>query len=513
MNETIPPPAAPASSRKAWWVMALFCLALLVPYLVPGQERWRLVKPAAGKSALEAIVSLRPAVALIRWSAEFEQLVFPPVPVVQREYQLPPPPELVETQVHGHAAYRLVSRRLLERIAARLPAGGLEDPTGALDPFFRALARTKSGAAGAITRIVHFGDSPVTGDLISGGARFRFQEEFGDAGHGWIYPQAPWEWYRHFGVEMSGSGWRAQSPVLENGNGGRCGLGGVCFRGASGARSRIATEEKGFGSAVGRFDIYFEQRPQGGKLALSVDGEPREDLDTRGPGPQVKVHSVDVSDGRHVLNLAGRGDGEIVLFGVVLERGGAGVVYDSHGANGGTVHFLNRLDPENWTQSLAQRRPDLVILNYGTNESSYGNFSKVQHSRELKEVIGRIRAALPGVAILIMAPMDRGMRDAAGQMITMPAIPLIVEIQREVAQETGCAFFNTFEAMGGPGTMARWYEGEPRLVSGDLTHPNGTGADLVSKLLVDALKQGFSQWSGRAEQQPAPAHPASEGGE
>jgi len=41
------------------------------------------------------------------------------------------------------------------------PAALLEDSAGELDHFYQALRRTESKEAGAITRIVHYGDSPL----------------------------------------------------------------------------------------------------------------------------------------------------------------------------------------------------------------------------------------------------------------------------------------------------------------------------------------------------------------
>ena len=42
--------------------------------------------------------------------------------------------------------------------------------------------------------------------------------------------------------------------------------------------------------------------------------------------------------------------------------------------------------------------------------------------------------------------------------------------------------------------MARWYEEEPRLVTGDFTHPTYTGAQQLGTLLVDALLKGFGEY-------------------
>ncbi|MBZ5605548.1 MAG: hypothetical protein LAO79_24890 [Acidobacteriia bacterium] len=66
-----------------------------------------------------------------------------------------------------------------------------------------------------------------------------------------------------------------------------------------------------------------------------------------------------------------------------------------------------------------------------------------------------------------------------------------------MANETGVAFFNTFQAMGGAGTMARWYNDEPRLVGADFIHPMPAGAKIVGELLYNALRDGYNQYKLR----------------
>jgi hypothetical protein len=95
--------------------------------------------------------------------------------------------------------------------------------------------------------------------------------------------------------------------------------------------------------------------------------------------------------------------------------------------------------------------------------------------------------------------MDRGERAAGGKIITKPTIPLIVEMQRRVALDTGCAFFNTFDAMGGSGTMAKWFEGKGKnhLVGTDLIHPTAQGSELVGRLIYDAIIDGYAKYRAR----------------
>src|SRR5713226_9215632 len=111
----------------------------------------------------------------------------------------------------------------------------LNDPAHALDHFFEALQRTEFRQPGAITRIVHYGDSPTTADLITGDARKLLQVRFGDAGHGFILLAKPWAWYEHVGVSLSGSGWNIDPASQSQIKDGLYGLGGVSFQGDVGA--------------------------------------------------------------------------------------------------------------------------------------------------------------------------------------------------------------------------------------------------------------------------------------
>jgi lysophospholipase L1-like esterase len=192
--------------------------------------------------------------------------------------------------------------------------------------------------------------------------------------------------------------------------------------------------------------------------------------------------------------------GRVRLFGITAETAGPGVVYDSLGLNGGSITVLARkFNQAHWTQELRHRHPDLVIVNYGTNEAGFSTFVDTAYEIELREAIRRIHTALPSSSVLIMSPMDRGQRAGSGGIETMPAIPRLVSLQRKVALETGCAFFDTFSAMGGDGTMARWYSAEPRLVSADLIHPFVEGGNIIASSFTVEIEKGLNRFkSGHA---------------
>jgi lysophospholipase L1-like esterase len=360
----------------------------------------------------------------------------------------------------------------------------LIEPRGSLDAFYHALSRTE--AMQAVTRVLHYGDSPVTADSITADVRSLLQERYGDAGHGFLLIAKPWAWYGHRGADVHGSGWRIEPASQSRAKDGIHGLGGVSFRGEAGASSRIHLE-----TAHTSIEVYFLRQPGGGSLVIKAGEQLVGEVQTDGPDKRPDWASFPLpAETRDVM--VGVQAGSVRIFGTSFEKNVPGVIYNSLGLNGGQVQVVVRYFEQNqWAAQLQHQRPDLVVINYGTNESMFPGYIETYYRGELREVIRRVRKAVPNASVLVMSPMDRGQ---PGGGTTVPILPRIVEIQREVAAETGCAFFNTFEAMGGAGTMARWYSMQPRLVSADFMHPLPGGARKVGVLLDRALTSGHERF-------------------
>lgn len=378
-----------------------------------------------------------------------------------------------------------------------LRPGEIEDVSGqALQHFFASLSKTEQG--NHITRISHYGDSPITGDLITSTVRRKLQLRFGDAGHGFLLAAKPWAWYGHIGVNHSvSSGWQSEPMFI--GKGDHCyGFGGATFTTrAAGVTASFSTVKEGeVGKSVSASEIYFLAQPGGGEFDVEVDGQRQTRVTTASNETRSGFHRVHVTEGPHLLTIRTVGNGEVRLFGVVLESGARGVQYDSLGVNGAFISLLHRYQDEaTWAEQLQRRNPDLVILAYGANESEYENWPMDQYEKDTREVVRRIRASLPNASILFVGPMDRGKRGAGAAIITRPTIPKLIEAQRRLAAELGCAFFDTFTAMGGEGTVARWYEAKPKLMTSDLTHPTWQGSEIVGTLLHDALLRAYQKQS------------------
>ncbi len=385
------------------------------------------------------------------------------------------------------APARLPNDPLLQPIPTKI--GGPRDVANlenvdSLDSFYAALSATERDHT--VTRILHYGDSPVTGDLITGDARIAIQKRFGNAGHGFILIGKPWAWYGHYGMEVSGSGWDMHPATRPDLKDGRYGLGGVAFLSKGAASSRIDLRK----SPATRVELWYEQQPGGGRVSVASGDAQLGELDTSSPGATA---SFPLPVGAASVEL--RTTGNATLYGITLERAGGGVVYDSIGLNGAFTTVLARiLNEANLSAQLRGRKPNLVVINYGSNESGFAAFLDKEYPKELRQAIARINRAVPEASILIMSPMDRGERVSSTEIRTLPTIPKIVAIQQQIARDTGCAFYNTFAAMGGEGSAGRWYHSEPRLIAGDLLHPSPQGAKIVGNALVESLVRGYRRW-------------------
>jgi lysophospholipase L1-like esterase len=378
----------------------------------------------------------------------------------------------------------------------------IDDPGRVLDGFYASLTKTDAKKVRAITRITHYGDSPITNDGITGTARRLLQERFGDAGHGFILIDRPWAWYGHQAITFSsGGGWTADSFMNPRVRDGAFGLGGVTFRAeGAGKYARYAPAGTGeTGKSFSRLEVYYLAQPGGGQFSANAKGAKTETVSTDGDSAKSGFYEIKAPQaGANTFEVKTL-SGNVRLFGAVLENDGPGVVYDSLGVNGAYAGLLKSvMNEQHWAEQLQHRNPDLVILNYGTNESEYASDDQMErYEKDLREVVRRVHSALPVVPVLIITPMDRGKRAGGGKVVTLDSIPKIVEMQQRVARDSGCAFFNMFAAMGGAGTMARWHAGKRHLVGADLTHPNAEGAETVGVLIYEALIDGYVKYRAR----------------
>ncbi len=374
-------------------------------------------------------------------------------------------------------------------------ARALELPApGALDGFYAQLAQTDAGFDGAVTRVAHWGDSAIAGDHVTSALRSRMQRRFGDAGHGWHLISTPTLSYRHRGIRFKKGDWENCYIINACRADGHYGYGGTLFTSKGGSKVTFGTARKGAtGRRVSRFELWYAAEPRGGPIKVRIDdGEPQT-LDGRADEVTDRYAVFEVPDGEHEIDIrvsAGRGR----LYGVVLERNGPGVVWDGLSNLGAFTGRMLKADPAHMRAQIDRRDPHLLVFQFGGNDlimkaSKYGLLEQ-----QTRDLIRLYRGSENPRACLVVSPVDHGERKG-GRIVSVDAMEPVTEIQRRVALEEGCAFFDTQAAMGGPGAIALWRE--RNLMSADLAHLSEEGQQVIGHMIYLALMQGYRSFRQR----------------
>jgi len=371
------------------------------------------------------------------------------------------------------AALRAVSERTSQPLAVL-------DGAGALVPFFEQLSHPPENMS---LHILQYGDSHTASDDWANQLRQEFQAKFGSGGPGYTLPGHPFLGYRRFDSHGANSrGWSTGGAITSQDDG-IDGLGGISLTARSPGQTVTLSVE------CEQLELHYLRQPGGGQIEFSVDGSPVTTIDTDGDmGPAIYQYAT--SPGPHEYTLRTLSSAPVRLFGWVAQNH-SGVTYETLGINGAQANRMLDWSDSILAPELMSRDPALVVLAYGTNEALSAKWTAEEYRAALTEIIHRLRAALPLASILLVGPPDceRRMRS---HLVAFPHLDGVIEIQRAVALENGCAFWDWRAAMGGPGSVRQWVQAG--LGQGDYTHLTGAGYRMTGSALFDELMAQYSRF-------------------
>lgn len=358
-------------------------------------------------------------------------------------------------------------------IESYLPAGNV------FPKFLAALGETDQ----RLVRVAFIGDSFIEGDILCQDLRDILQARFGGSGVGYMAMHTDFPGFRG-SVRQSDSGWKMRDVRSMRSSDSLRVLSGEYAVAEGNARTKyqgVTTSPRmkewsrtsllffsptkgtiSFETAEGATTFDVEESPD--LQALVVDGTTdavtiKSDI----PGLKVLGAYLDTPSGIQVDCMS--------------VRGYAGL------AHGRTSYRLSR-DAARWIDY------DLIIIEYGMNALNARQSNYRQYGKSLAEVTRHIASCYPGADILIMGVSDRGTKNGSS-VVTLPTCQAMVNAQRDAAREAGVHFWDTREAMGGPGSCADWRK--RKLMNADYTHLNHAGgremASLLSKAIINATQQ------------------------
>lgn len=331
--------------------------------------------------------------------------------------------------------------------------------------------------------IVHFGDSHVQSDILTREYRNLLQSEMGNGGRGMLFPYSTAATYSsidykstHEGEWIYGKSF-IQPPILPLGNTGM----------ASYTTDSAASFTLKFNSPCDttntKLRIYCKFVSNSYDILLMIDSltipvkidELPEDhppfIEIAIPAIEktitCKLHETDsVQDSFEIYGLELVGDNK------------SGIVV--HGVGVGASRFQSILSQKLLPIQLPWLEPDLVILDFGTNDYLYKDIILRSLEGEVRRIIDSVRKWVPDASILLTSTMDmsrRGRHRKSGVAFS--------ELIHKIAKDKNCMMYDWFWIAGGRRVIGDWLEAG--LAQQDLIHLSMKGYKLKGQLLAEAF--------------------------
>jgi putative periplasmic protein len=361
-----------------------------------------------------------------------------------------------------------------------------------MTPFYRALDEIPMKKR--LVRIAVFGDSFIEADIFTADLREMLQKRFGGCGVGFVTITSMTSGYRPTGRHSFG-GWSSHAvtdSVYFDRK--KQGLSGHYFVPNNNAYVELRGQNK-YASLLDtcqQASIFFYNK---GAVDLSVRIN-RGETENRQFEPDGHLQAMQV-EGRigSVRWIVNQADSTL-FYGMAMD-GTQGIIVDNFSLRGSSGLSLRTI-PASIIKEFNDQRPyDLVILQYGLNVATQRGYNYDNYKKGLLTAIEHLKECFPQAGFLLLSVGDRDYKTDTGELRTMPGVKNLIRYQQNIAAESGIAFWNMFEAMGGEGSMAKLVHAKPSMANYDYTHINFRGGKHLAGLFYETLLYGKEQYDRR----------------
>lgn len=369
----------------------------------------------------------------------------------------------------------------------------------ALTGFFNSLYQLKS--SGELIRILHYGDSQIEGDRISSYIRKELQKEFGGSGIG-LFPaviiqgtsisveqtlNGSWERYtmhsirtgsifhKRLGALMSFSRF---APVVHDGT--NMFYGEITLRKAT--NTYLNTRK------FRNCKIYygFNDKPFIAELKYK---EQTLDAELIPASQQLNTITWKIDNSFDEFTIHFKGEDSPDIYGIALDDS-KGIAVDNIPLRGSSGTDFTKTDLAFFRSMYQKLNVKLVLLQFGVNLVPHIVSDYSYYQKQLEKQLKTIKSLRPDISIIVIGVSDMS-KNEGGNYISYPNIVKIREAQRNAAFNAGCAFWDTYEAMGGENSMPAWVNSDPQLARTDYTHFTWKGSTVIAKMFYNALMEEY----------------------
>jgi len=346
-------------------------------------------------------------------------------------------------------------------------------------------------------RILHFGDSQLEGDRISGVIRENLQTLFGGCGVGFIpisetntgrlnvlKQQRGWERYQVFGKGRKGTH-------------SKYGFLGYYYRvGQDSFRNQKASialrKNKRYFKNAQNFETFSVLY---GNATDTFNYQLKNDTGILIAGDLTTTALVN----REIWQVDGFNQGKIELsfktlkspdfYGVSLDCK-KGISLDNIALRGSSGTEFTKMNKEYLVQQLKSLNVGLIIYQFGLNVVPSELKSYKYYENRIYRQLKLLKEILPETSILVISVTDA----CKNEKESFANINLVRDAQKNAAQRADCSFWDLYEVMGGELSMPSWVNASPSLAEKDFKHFNKRGAKVVGNKLFNAIISDYNNF-------------------
>jgi len=341
-----------------------------------------------------------------------------------------------------------------------------------------------------VIHILHYGDSQIEADRISGFIRQKLQEKFGGNGPGLIPAIQPIP-SASVGQTASGNMVRftiAGSHVNQAGHN-RYGILGQTTMINGTGRVTVATRNlKNTFENVKDFykvRVFISRNSNDFSASLQIgENDPiTRTLPNESSSPSILTWEFK----QPVRKIELQFSGEAEISAIALD-GKTGVAVDNIPLRGSSGTFFASIDVNTLLPVLEALNVKLIIMEFGGNRMPSIKSEKAinDYTKSIAKQINHLQTIYPAAKILFIGPADMSTMDI-GRLRTRPHLIETVKSIKETVLENGAAFWDMFEVMGGEDSMIEWVKNEPAWASPDYIHFTERGAAKIAGMFYESL--------------------------
>jgi lysophospholipase L1-like esterase len=340
-----------------------------------------------------------------------------------------------------------------------------------------------------VVHILHYGDSQIEGDRITGFIRQQLQEKFGGNGPGLIpavqaIPSSAVGQTASENMERFTISGNLANKATHN----RYGvMGQVTEIYGSGTMSVTARNMKSTYQNVKKFSKIrlFTSRNTPGFQATLFHAKESTTRSIQGESTRVNILTWNLKTPIKQFTLRFSGTAEIIGISV---DGEYGVAVDNIPLRGSSGTFFSQIDANSIAPVMKALNTQLILLEFGGNMMPVikGEKNITDYKNSMAKQIKYLQHIYPTAKIILIGPADMSVK-VNGHLQSIPFLEETVQGLKEAALENGAAFCNMYEVMGGENSMIEWVSNKPALAAPDYIHFTPRGAEKIAEMFYMSL--------------------------